>query len=62
MSSCGLRRRRPLPCMWQSVQEIEGPLVVYRPILERGGDEICIGTTAIVAGLVAEMDENEVAP
>ena len=48
--------------MWQSVQEIEGPLVVYRPILERGGDEICIGTTAIVAGLVAEMDENEVAP
>ena len=31
-------------------------------ILERKGAEVCIGTTAMVAGLVEEMDENEVAP
>ena len=37
-------------------------MVVYRPIFERGGAEICIDTTVIVAGMVAETDENEVAP
>ena len=26
------------------------------------GAEVCIGTTAIDAGLMVEMDENEVAP
>ena len=36
--------------------------MVYRPILERGGAEVCIDTTSMVAGLVAETDKNEVAP
>ena len=36
--------------------------MAYHTILERGGDEFCIGTTAMVAGLMAEMDENEFSP
>ena len=36
--------------------------MVYRPIFERGGAEVFIDTTVMVAGLVAETDENEVAP
>ena len=35
--------------------------MVYRPIFERGGAEVCIDTTVMVAGMVAETDENEVA-
>ena len=44
------------------MQVIGGSLVVYCPILERDGTEVCIGTTAMVAGMVEEMDENEVVP
>ena len=62
MSSCGLRSKGPRPCMSQSVQGIGSSFVVYLPILERGGTEVCIGTTAMVAGLVAEMEENEISP
>ena len=36
--------------------------MVYHPIFERGGAEVCIDTRVMVAGLVAETDENEVAP
>ena len=36
--------------------------MVYSPILERGGSEFFIDTTVMVAGLVAETDNNEVAP
>ena len=57
-SSRGLRRRRPLPCTSRSVQGIRGSLVAYCPILERGGAEVCIGTTAMVAVLTAYMDKN----
>ena len=39
------------------MQVIGGSLVAYQPILERGG--ACIGTTAMVAGMMAEVDENE---
>ena len=35
---------------------------MYRPILERRGAEVCIDKTVMVAGLVSETDENEVAP
>ena len=44
------------------MQVMGGSLVVYRPILEKGGAVVCIGTTAVVAGLMAEMEENEFAP
>ena len=44
--------------MSQSGQGIGGLLVVYRPILERGGAEVCIDTKVMVAGLVAETDKN----
>ena len=50
----------PLTCTSLSGKGIGGPLVVYRTILERGGSEVCIDTTAMVAGLVTEADENEV--
>ena len=48
--------------MLLSGQGIGGSLVVYHPILERGGAEVCIGTTAMVARLVAETENNEVTP
>ena len=51
-----------MTCTSQSVQGIGGLLVEYRPILERVGAEVCIGMTSMVAGLMAEMDENEFAP
>ena len=60
-SSRVLRRSRPLTCTLLSGKLIVGSLVVYCPILERGGDEVCIDTTAMVAGLVVERDKNEVA-
>ena len=60
MSSCGLRRSRPLTCTLLSGQVIGGSLVVYCPILEKGGAEVCIDTTAMVAGVVAETEKNEV--
>ena len=44
------------------MQGIGGSLVVYHPILEKGGAEVCISTTTMVAGLVAEMYKNDVAP
>ena len=44
------------------MQGIGGSFVVYRPILERGGSEVCIGTAVMVLGMVAEMEKNEVAP
>ena len=37
-------------------------MVASRPILERGGAEVFIDTTAMVAGLVVDTDENEVDP
>ena len=61
-SSHVLRRSRPLTCTLLSGQEIGGSLVVYRPILERGGTEVCIDTTAMFAGMVAETEKNEVVP
>ena len=57
-----LRHNRLLTCTFISGQRIGGSFVVYRPILERGGIEVCIYTTVIVAGLVAEMDNNEFSP
>ena len=60
--SSGLRCSRPLTCKFLSGQGIGEYFVVYRPILERGGIEVCIYTTVIVAGLVAEMDNNEFSP
>ena len=30
----------------------------YRPILEREDAVVCIGTTAMVVGLMADVDEN----
>ena len=48
--------------MSRSGKGIGGSLVVYRPILERGGAEVCIGTTAMLAGMVEETYKNEVAP
>ena len=36
--------------------------MVFRPILETGGAEVFIDTTAMVAGLVVDTDENEVDP
>ena len=57
-----LQCSRPLPCMSQSGQGIGGLLVVYHPIFERDDAEVRIVTTAMVAGLVAEMDDDEVAP
>ena len=40
------------------MQLIGGSLAAYRTILEGGGAEVCIGTTAMVSGLIVEMDEN----
>ena len=37
-------------------------MVVYRPIFERWGAEVFIDMTLMVAGLVADTDESEVAP
>ena len=51
-----------MPCTLQYVQGIWGLLVAYCTILESGGTVVCIGTTAMVAGLMVEMDENEFAP
>ena len=39
-----------------------GLLVVYSPILEREGAVVCIGMSAMVAGMMAEVDDNEFAP
>ena len=36
--------------------------MVYCPILERCGAEVLIGAMTMVAGMVAETDENEVMP
>ena len=36
--------------------------MVYHPIFERDDAEVRIVTTAMVVGLVAEMDDDEVAP
>ena len=60
--SSGLRCSRPLTCKFLSGQGIGDFFVVYRPILERGGAEVCIDTTTMVAGLVVDTDENEVSP
>ena len=58
MSICVLCSSRPLTYTSLSGQGIGGLLVVYRPILERGGAEVCIDTKVMVAGLVAETDKN----
>ena len=36
--------------------------MVYRPILEREGAVVCIGTTVMVAGMLEDMEDNEFAP
>ena len=61
-SSCGLRCSRPLNCTSLSRKVVGGLLVVYRPILERGGAEVFIDTTAMVAGLVMDTDEKTFVP
>ena len=33
--------------------------MAYCPIFERGCDVVCIGMTAMVEGMMAEVDENE---
>ena len=58
MSSSVLRRKRSLSCTLISGQGIGRYLVVYRPILERGGAEVYIDKTLMVAGMVAETDDN----
>ena len=44
------------------MQGIGGYLAAYRTILERRGAVVCIGPTAMFAGLMAELDENAFAP
>ena len=56
------QNRRPWPCRSRFAPGKGGSLVASRPILERGGAEVFIDTTAMVAGLVVDTDENEVDP
>ena len=44
------------------MKKIGVSLAAYRTMLERGGTVVCIVTTEIVAGLIAELDENEFVP
>ena len=57
-SSRAPRSRTPWPCKFLFGQGTGGSLVVYHLILEMGGSEVLIDTTAMVFGLVVEMDEN----
>ena len=57
-SSCVPRRRRSRPCTLLLGQRIGGLLVVYCPILERGGTEVRIDMTVMVAGMVVETENN----
>ena len=61
-SSHVLRSSTPLTCTSLFGQGIGGSLVLYRPILEGGGAEVCIYMTTMVSGMVAETSDNEVAP
>ena len=36
--------------------------MAHFPIMERGGAVVCIGTTSMVAGLMADVDENQFGP
>ena len=62
ISSRLLWHNRRLTCTLLSGQVIGGLFVVYSPIFEREVAEVCIDTTAMVSGLVAETDKNENAP
>ena len=41
-----------MTCTSLSEKRIGGSLVVYRPILERQGAEVCIDKTVMVSGMV----------